>query len=103
MRLRDGIAPLIVFLGLLLIAALALPSLREDFECITNQERAYFSDKNGTYEFYRNKCEGNTWKWAGGYWGELDPPPTPDLAASGEWLRFNWPESESSPAPDLAQ
>jgi hypothetical protein len=70
-------------------------------KCITNPERGYFTDENGIYELYRYECEGNTWEWAGGYWGELDPPPTPHLGSSGGWLRFYWEETESPPAPDL--
>ncbi len=57
---------------------------------MTNPERAYFFDENGAYELYRYKCEGNTWVWAGGYWGELDPPPTPDLGGTGEWFWTNY-------------
>jgi hypothetical protein len=92
MRLRRGIAPLVVCLALSAIVALAVASLAaflDTMECIANADRAYFQDENGIYELYRYECEGNTWTWVGGYWGELDPPPTPDLRSNGAWMWTN--------------
>ena len=88
MKRRVGNALVIASLTLLFIVCLALPPLLtriEPFNCFLNPDRAYFTNEYGTYEMNRFECRGNTWEWAGGYWGELDPPPTPDLAGGSWW------------------